>query len=209
VTILPGSGPLSGGTPVTITGTDFQAGATVTFGGAALTGVVATATTITGSTPAHAAGPVEVLVTNPGGFYARVRNGFSYSAATAASFYTVAPCRLADTRLANGPSGGPNLAANAGRAFPVTGLCGIPVTAGAIAVNVVAVAPAFTGDFRLYAAGSSLPATSALNFNAGKTRANNAVVSLGTGGQVAVYCDGPGGSTASIPLVLDVYGYWQ
>ena len=206
-TISPCSGGLTGGTPLTITGTDFQAGATVSLGGAALTDVAITATQITGLTPAHAAGAVDVLVTNPDALWGRVRNGFSYSPAM--SFYTVTPCRLADTRSPVGASGGPHLEPNAARAFPVAGICGIPPTAAAAAVNVVAVSPAFTGDLRLYPEGDALPTTSALNYTAGKTRANNAVVSLGAGGEVSVYCSAPSGSATPVPFVLDVYGYVQ
>lgn len=66
VSINPTSGPTAGGTAVTITGTGFQAGATVTFGGTAGTGVsVPNATTITCTTPAHAAGAADVVVVNP------------------------------------------------------------------------------------------------------------------------------------------------
>ena len=50
---------------MTITGTGVTAGATVTFGGTAATGVaVVSATSITATTPAHAAGAVNVVVTN-------------------------------------------------------------------------------------------------------------------------------------------------
>ena len=64
----PASGPSLGGTSVTITGTGFQTGATVTFGGTALTSVsVLNSTTITGITASHAAGAVDVLVRNPDG----------------------------------------------------------------------------------------------------------------------------------------------
>jgi hypothetical protein len=66
--VSPASGPSLGGTSVTITGTGFQTGATVTFGGTALTSVsVVNATTITGTTASHAAGAVDVLVRNPDG----------------------------------------------------------------------------------------------------------------------------------------------
>ena len=63
--ISPASGPTQGGTAVTITGTSFQAGASATVGGVALTGVTVTSTTITGATGAHASGVVSVAVTNP------------------------------------------------------------------------------------------------------------------------------------------------
>ena len=49
---------------MTITGTNFASGATVTFGGTAATSVVVVnGTTITATTPAHAAGAVTVTVT--------------------------------------------------------------------------------------------------------------------------------------------------
>jgi len=42
-----------------------------------------------------------------------------------------------------------------------------------------------------------------------KVRANNAVIPLGTGGQIGVTCDMPAGSTGRTHLVLDVAGYFQ
>jgi hypothetical protein len=64
--VSPSSGTTAGGTPVTITGTGFVSGATVSFGGSAATSVVfGNATTLTAVTPAHAAGLVNVVVTNP------------------------------------------------------------------------------------------------------------------------------------------------
>ncbi len=62
--VSPNSGSTAGGTAVTITGTNFAAGATVTFGGAAATNVVVVnSTTITATTPAGSAGAVTVTVT--------------------------------------------------------------------------------------------------------------------------------------------------
>ena len=55
----------AGGQPFTINGTGFMAGATVTFGGVAATGLSIQPTQITGTYPAHAAGQVTVTVTNP------------------------------------------------------------------------------------------------------------------------------------------------
>ena len=62
--VSPNSGPVAGGTGVTITGADFAAGATVKFGGTAATSVVVVnGTTITATTPANTAGAVSVTVT--------------------------------------------------------------------------------------------------------------------------------------------------
>ena len=79
--VSPNSGAISGGASVTITGTNFASGATVTFGGTAATNVaVASSTSITARTPAHAAGAVNVTVTNPGTQGGTLTNGYTYVA---------------------------------------------------------------------------------------------------------------------------------
>ena len=80
--INPSTGPIGGGTGLTITGTNFVSGATVSFGGTAATAVtVASSTSITVAAPAHGAGTVDVVVTNPDGQNAKLANGYNYSAA--------------------------------------------------------------------------------------------------------------------------------
>src|SRR6185503_14858639 len=77
--VSPNSGTTSGGTSVTIMGTNFVSGATVTFGGAAATNVnVVNASSITATTPAHAAGAVNVVVTNAGGQSGTLAGGYTY-----------------------------------------------------------------------------------------------------------------------------------
>jgi hypothetical protein len=65
--VTPNSGPTAGGTPVTIAGSGFVVGATVAIGGAATDVVVDSETEITARTPATAAGPVEVVVSDKNG----------------------------------------------------------------------------------------------------------------------------------------------
>jgi M6 family metalloprotease-like protein len=78
--IDPATGDVAGGTSVTITGTDFVAGSTVSLGGMDATNVlVVNPTTITATTPPHAAGAVNVVVTNPLGQSATIAGGFVYS----------------------------------------------------------------------------------------------------------------------------------
>ena len=55
-------------------------------------------------------------------------------------------------------------------------------------------------------AGVALPLVSALNWSAGRTRGNNAVIQLGASGDVTVHPDMPSGS---VHLIVDVYGYFQ
>ena len=67
--VSPNSGPLAGGTNVTLTGTNFTGATSVTFRGTAATNVtVVNATTITATTPAtNLAGSASVIVTTPAG----------------------------------------------------------------------------------------------------------------------------------------------
>ncbi|MEO8541366.1 MAG: IPT/TIG domain-containing protein [bacterium] len=66
--LSPTGGPIGGGTSVTITGTGFTGATLVTFGGTAGSSlVVVNDTTITVTAPAHVAGVVDVLVSNPSG----------------------------------------------------------------------------------------------------------------------------------------------
>ncbi len=82
--ISPGSGTTSGGTPVTISGSNFLSGATVSIGGTAATSVVfVNSAQLTAVTPAHAAGAVNVVVTNPGGLSSTLTNGYTYVAGLA------------------------------------------------------------------------------------------------------------------------------
>ncbi len=130
------------------------------------------------------------------------------TAAPPASFYTVMPCRIADTRNPDGPSGGPALAAAVVRSFPVTGICGIPSSATAVAINLAVSLPSDDGDLHVYPSGEAAPLASAINFRSGVVRADDAIVPLGAGGQISVQCDmaSPSGSTG---FFFDVYGYFQ
>jgi hypothetical protein len=78
--INPATGPAAGGTPVTIAGTGFVAGAQVTFGGTAATAVTVAGggTSLTAVTPAHPAGAVDVEVVNPDKQSDVLKNGFTY-----------------------------------------------------------------------------------------------------------------------------------
>jgi hypothetical protein len=84
--ISPESGPTGGGTTVTITGSNFQSGAVVSFGGTASSRItLVSATELQAVTPAHPAGAVDVKVTNPDNQSATLAAGFTYIAAPAIS----------------------------------------------------------------------------------------------------------------------------
>ena len=210
--IVPVSGTTLGGTAVTISGTGFLAGATVTIGGVAATSVVvSSATTITAVTGAHAAGAVDVVVTNPGGASGSLASAYTYVAGPAGLlFYAITPCRVADTRESpDGPLAGPVLAASpAERVFPIVPACGIPADAKVVSANVTVTGPTATGSLRLYPSDSTLPASTTISFIAGKTRANNAMLLVSTSGgagRVTVRNDAPG----EVHLIVDANGYFR
>jgi len=124
-------------------------------------------------------------------------------------FHTLDPCRVADTRNPAGLSGGPALGANTTRTFPVAGICGVPSTAIAVAINVTVVNATDLGNLRVYPAGGGTPGASTINFTVNKVRANNAVIPLGTGGEIGVRCDMPAGSTGQTDFLFDVTGYFE
>ncbi len=81
--VSPTSGTINGGTALTITGTGFLSGATVSLGGAAATGVtVVSSTKITATSPAHATGTVNVVVTNTDGQSGTLSGGYTYASAS-------------------------------------------------------------------------------------------------------------------------------
>ena len=79
--IFPSAGSTAGYTSITINGTGFQSGATVMVDDAILHGRIgASDIALHLQTPAHAAGPVDVVVTNPDGQRHRVSAAYSYTA---------------------------------------------------------------------------------------------------------------------------------
>ncbi len=82
--VTPATGAETGGTAITLTGTDFVDGATVTVGGAAADDVVfVDAAEITATTPAGAVGLADVVVTNPDTQSDTLAGGFEYTPAPA------------------------------------------------------------------------------------------------------------------------------
>ncbi|HEY3351308.1 MAG TPA: hypothetical protein VGM13_16145 [Thermoanaerobaculia bacterium] len=123
----------------------------------------------------------------------------------ATSFHTVQPCRVFDTRNANGTYGGPTLYAGQARSWVVRGRCGIPATAKSIAGNLTATGSTAAGSVRLVPGGAPPTGTGTVAFRAGQTRANNVTMPLGASGDVVV--DGLPAGTAHV--ILDVVGWFE
>jgi hypothetical protein len=91
--ISPTSGPTTGGTTVTITGTNFTGATKVLFGTVAATSfTVVSATEITAVSPAQAAGAQNISVTTPAGTSAAVAaDMFTYTSSTVPTVTSISP----------------------------------------------------------------------------------------------------------------------
>ena len=155
--------------------------------GVAQLSVVATTAAGCSSLPAS----VSVLVRAPG---------------DAPDFFTLAPCRLVDTRRPTGPVGGPALAAGAPRQLPLLAAgCGVPGTAAALAVNVTTIA-AEHGTFYSGAGNEPLPGVG-LPLRPERAVATQAIVRLATDG-TGLLTVGHDGSFP-VHLLVDVVGWFQ
>ncbi len=123
------------------------------------------------------------------------------------SFFTLTPCRLVDTRSPVGPYGGPALGPFSLRAFDLAGHCGVPADARSVSLNVTVVTPTSSGHLTVYPGGTGAPATSTVNFTAGQTRGNNAVIGVSLDGLARLIV--VNGSDGQTNLVLDVNGFFR
>jgi hypothetical protein len=154
--------------------------------------------------PAGAGGAVSVFVTNTTDVVLDI-DGYFVPATdpTALAFYTLPPCRVADTRDPNGALGGPNLTAGVPRGFPViNSVCNVPSSARAYSMNFTAIPRGPLGYLSLWPAGSSQPLVATLNAPTGQVTANAAIVPAGLGGDIEAFV------TTDADLVIDINGYF-
>lgn len=155
--------------------------------------------------PAGTNGGVSVFVTDPTQLVLDI-DGYFVPAGTSASgleFFPVTPCRVADTRNAAGPLGGPSLTGGVARAFPVeSSHCGIPATAQAYSLNVTAVPARSLNYLTAWPTGETQPVVSTLNSPTGVVVANAAIVPAGSSGEISIYV------SDNSDVVLDIDGYF-
>lgn len=117
-------------------------------------------------------------------------------------FYTVTPCRLLDTRSSSARLSG------AVYQLQITGSCGVPSSATAIAANVTVVNGTGLGSVAIWPANLAQPIPSAINFAQGQIRANNARLMLSTDGLGNLKYSPLVAGNGSVDLILDVSGYF-
>ena len=131
------------------------------------------------------------------GYFAPGRGG--------ASFSSLAPSRILDSRIGVGLSG--PLHSSLARTFQVSGQGGVLAGASAVTGNLTVTRQTSAGSVFLGPNPTNSPATSTLNFPIGDNRANGVTVALGAGGTLSATFVGAG-SSATVDIVFDVTGYF-
>jgi uncharacterized repeat protein (TIGR03803 family) len=174
--------------------------------------VVSTMNSLDGRVKANAAiipagtpsGSVSVYVTDTTNVVLDIDGYFTPSTGSTLEFYPLTPCRVVDTRLANGDLGGPYLQGGQQRSFPVLeSTCGIPNSAQAYSFNFTAIPRTRSlGFLTVWPEGQPQPLVSTLNDPTGTIVANAAIVPAGMSGGITVY------PTDDTDLAIDVNGYF-
>lgn len=124
-----------------------------------------------------------------------VRDAGAAPSTTAAAFRPLEPCRLFDSR-----TDGVRLGDHDTVIVATFGGCGIPEGTRALALSVTVTEARASGFATVWPGDMGRPATSTVNYAAGETRANGAIIAIGTDGTLAV------SSSASAHVVIDVNG---
>ena len=174
--------------------------------------VVSTMNSLDGRVKANAAiipagtssGSVSVYVTDTTNVILDIDGYFTPSTGSTLQFYPLTPCRVVDTRHANGDLGGPYLTHGQQRSFPVLeSTCGISNSAQAYSFNFTAIPRTRSlGFLSVWPEGQPQPLVSTLNDTKGTIVANAAIVPAGTSGGITVY------PTDDTDLAIDVNGYF-
>jgi hypothetical protein len=148
-------------------------------------------------------GNLDVFVTNETDLVLDVVGYFAPAGQPGALwFFTVPPCRVADTRLDEGPFAAP-IAGGASRAFLIAGRsCFIPAGAEAYYLNVTVVPVAGLRYLTVWPSQGSLPLSSTLNSLDGTVASNSALVAASPDGSIEVF------ASDLTDVVLDISGYF-
>ena len=208
--VTPAAGPVTGGQTVTVSGSGFGAGMTVTMGGTTVTPSNVSFGAFTFTTPANAAGYAQVQVTTSLGS-SELTSGDGYVYAPLGNFVPITPFRILDTRPGSAEQRGSGaLGAGTVRTLQITGVTGlpsgtdpVPTNATAAVLNVTAIAGTANSLFTVYPAGTGRPTASNVNFTAGTVTPNLVTAVIGEGGAVNIY-----NAVGTVNVIADVAGYF-
>ena len=154
--------------------------------------------------PAGVGGAVSVYASDTTNVLLDINGYFTAVSKSTLAFYPIPPCRVVDTRWANGPLRGPFLQGGApGRDFPMTSSgCRIPASALAYSLNFTAVPKGPLDDLTAWPAGQEQPGVSILSAMTGLVTANSAIVQAGLGGDIRVFVSNDS------HVIIDINGYF-
>ena len=157
--------------------------------------------------PAGYQGAVSVFVTDTTNVILDIDGYFAPPGSGTYQFYPLTPCRLVDTRGADGNLGGPRLQAQTPRSFPLLESSCIPAGLNPLAYSLnFTVVPNPSrqplGYLSVWPTGESQPVVSTLNNPTATIVANAAVVPAGTDGAIDVY------AYDTTDLLIDINGYF-
>jgi len=157
--------------------------------------------------PAGVSGAVSVYVSDSTNVILDIDGYFAPAASGNYQFYPLTPCRLVDTRGADGELGGPRLLAQTPRRFPLLQSSCIPAGLNPQAYSLnFTVAPNPSGQplgyLTVWPTGDTQPVVSTLNNPTATVVANAAIVPAGTNGDVEVY------AYDTTDLIIDINGYF-
>jgi hypothetical protein len=112
-------------------------------------------------------------------------------------FSPVSPCRVLDTRSTAGEQVDEHTIR-----LQISGHCGVPAEATAVALTLVATQATTGGYLTAYPSTATRPLASVLNFDADDTRANGTVLALSATGAIDIY------TSSSAQLIVDTTGYF-
>ncbi|MFC3573303.1 PKD domain-containing protein [Streptomyces yaanensis] len=135
------------------------------------------------------------LVADLVGWYGPTANGAEYQPVT--------PARILNTRTGTGSGRIAKLGAHATLKLKVTGAHGVPASGvRAVDLNLTVPTPSGSGYLVAYADGTSRPGVHSVDFTAGHTAANGALVKVGADGEIALYNAG----STSVDVYADLLG---
>ncbi|MGA3211059.1 MAG: choice-of-anchor tandem repeat GloVer-containing protein [Terriglobales bacterium] len=218
-TITPNLNPSASGQPVALTASVTPSASPAPTGSLAFTSngnvisgcsdiVISASNTVNCTTSALTVGTDSIVAAYSGdSHYAASAAGFSQivtATATPMQFVAVTPCRVVDTRNANGTFGGPAISAGTFRTFPISlGACTIPATALAYSLNVTVIPSGPLGYLTAWPGGTTQPLISLLNSTDGRIKANAAIMVAGASqGAVSVY------ASNTTNVAIDINGYF-
>ena len=157
--------------------------------------------------PLDATGKLAAVFKAAGGKTAHVIvdvTGYFVAGDTHATYTSLAPVRVLDSRTGKGLSG--PFVPNVPKTLSIAAANGIPSDAIAVTANLTVVGQTRAGYLSVTPNPSSNPATSTLNFPLGDIRANGLTARLNGSGDLSIVYKASGGSTH---VVLDVTGYYR